>query len=122
MSEYIKEILGNVAAAGQRRRGLQHVDAMACAFCQGSGVNPAFGNQSVCGVCHGRGRVAVQPPVVSCLKCRGSGCETGDLTCLACRGYGVVAVRPGAGACPRCRGTGEDGVFYCTQCKGQGIC
>lgn len=122
MPETIKEILGHVAAAGQPWRRLQYGDAVACAFCQRSGVNPTFGNQSVCGVCKGRGRVAVKPPVVSCLKCRGSRRETGYLTCLACRGCGVVSVRQGAGTCPDCCGTGEDGIFYCTQCKGQGIC
>ena len=120
MSKYVKGILGNVAAvAPLAPRELQYSAAVACGFCQGSGV---VGNQSICGVCHGRGQVAVQAPVVRCLKCRGSGRENGDLTCLACRGYGVVSVRQGAGACPRCRGTGEDGIFYCVQCKGQGIC
>ena len=119
MSEYIK---GNLDVAKTGQRELQSSDSVACAFCRGTGVKPAFGNQSCCGVCHGRGHLAIQPPWVSCLRCRGLGCETGDLTCLACRGSGVVSVRQGAGTCPRCRGTGEDGIFYCTPCKGQGIC
>ncbi|MBU4400755.1 MAG: molecular chaperone DnaJ, partial [Planctomycetes bacterium] len=64
----------------------------------------------------------VKPPVVRCLECRGSGHGKGALTCLACRGIGVVSVPEDAGTCPHCHGTGEEGVFYCTQCHGQGIC
>ncbi len=63
----------------------------------------------------------MKPPVVTCLKCSGSGRGTGALSCLACRGTGVVSVRKEAATCPKCGGTGEDGVFYCTPCKGQGI-
>ena len=87
----------------------------------GTGVDPKDGDGTRCPVCGATGTVVVTPPVVTCLKCSGSGREGGDLSCLACRGIGVVSVRKEAGPCLKCGGTGEDGVFYCTPCKGQGI-
>ena len=67
------------------------------------------------------GRVRVTPPVVTCRLCGGSGRVGGDLICLTCRGVGVVPVRFEADTCPRCGGSGEEGIFYCNACKGQGI-
>lgn len=119
---YANGILARFAKVeGRRPRSKRFVDSVACAYCRGSGVDPKYGNMSRCPVCGATGRVKVTPPVVTCLKCSGTGRESGDLSCLACRGTGVVPVRKEADTCPRCRGTGEDGVFYCSPCKGQGI-
>ena len=104
-----------------RSRNKRFVDSVSCAYCRGSGVDPKYGNISKCSVCGATGQVKVTPPVVTCLKCAGSGREGGDLSCLACRGTGVVSVGKEAATCPKCGGTGEDGVFYCAPCKGQGI-
>jgi len=120
--EYAKEVLsrfGNID--GRRRRQKRYVDSVTCAYCRGAGVDPKYGNASRCPVCGAACRVKVNPPVVACLKCLGSGRESGDLSCLACKGVGVVSVRREAGTCPKCRGTGEEGVFYCSACRGQGI-
>ena len=84
-------------------------------------MDPQFGAGNKCPVCGAAGKIKVTPPVVTCLNCRGTGSERGNLTCLACRGAGVVSVRKDAATCPKCKGTGKDGVFYCTPCKGQGI-
>ena len=115
MSTYVDKVLGlgqGGAAAGQRqprvreapvrrRRELEYVDSVRCGFCRGSG---AYNHGGVCGVCRGKGRVKVRPPVVWCLKCRGTGREhNSKLTCLACRGAGHVSVREGAGTCPHCQ-------------------
>ena len=121
MSEYAEKVLdrlGNQAAVKGGRK-LLHAESVVCGFCQGTGLG-ACG--AVCGVCKGHGRVAVKPPVVTCLECRGTGRAKGTLTCLACRGVGVVSVPEGATTCRSCHGTGKHGLFYCTQCRGQGIC
>ena len=112
-----------IGSTGRRPRPRQKrfVDRVPCAFCRGDGVDPQYGNLSKCPVCGGGGEIKVNPPVVTCLSCSGSGYSSGFLSCLACRGTGVVSVSPEAGACPKCRGTGEDGIFYCNSCKGQGI-
>jgi|GEM_PF-612263 len=107
---------------GPRSRRKQFVDQVTCAYCGGSGEDPKYGNGSKCPVCGATGQVRVKPPVVTCLKCSGTGREGGDLSCLACKGKGVVSVRPEATTCPSCKGTGEEGVFCCIGCKGQGIC
>lgn len=120
--EYGLSVLGKFSKVeGRRVRTKRFVDSVPCAYCRGSGVDPKYGNSSRCSVCGATGKVTVTPPVVSCLKCSGSGREGGDLTCLACRGTGVVAVRKEAATCAKCLGTGEDGVFHCTPCRGQGI-
>ena len=120
--EYARKILDRSGKLkGRQVRSKRFVDSVTCAYCRGSGVDPKYGNMSKCPVCNATGRVGVKPPVVTCLKCRGTGREGGSLTCLACRGIGVVTVRKDAITCPKCRGTGRDGVFYCTPCKGQGI-
>lgn len=120
--EYGLSVLGKFSKVeGRRVRTKRFVDSVPCAYCRGTGVDPKYGNMSRCLVCGTTGKVTVTPPVVSCLKCSGSGREGGDLTCLACRGTGVVAVRKEATTCATCLGTGEDGVFYCSPCKGQGI-
>jgi DnaJ-class molecular chaperone len=120
--EYGLSVLGKFSKVeGRRVRTKRFVDSVPCAYCRGSGVDPKYGNSSRCSVCGATGKVTVTPPVVSCLKCSGSGREGGDLSCLACRGIGMVPVRKEAGPCLKCGGTGEDGVFYCTPCKGQGI-
>jgi len=118
---YAQEILARFAQLQERRfRNKRFVGSVPCAYCRG-GVDTKYGNSSRCPVCAATGRVAVTPPVVTCLKCSGSGREGGDLTCLACRGTGVVSVRKEAATCSKCFGTGEDGVFYCGPCRGQGI-
>ena len=120
--EYAQKVLAEYAKLeGRRSRSKRFVDSVDCAYCRGSGVNPKYGHASRCPVCGASGKVKVTPPVVTCLRCLGSGREGGNLTCLACRGTGAVSVRKEAATCPKCRGTGEDGVFYCTPCKGQGI-
>jgi DnaJ-class molecular chaperone len=120
--EYAQKVLARHRALEERRsRSKRFVDSVDCAYCGGSGVNPKYGHASNCPVCGASGKVEVIPPVVTCLRCFGSGREGGDLTCLACGGAGAVSVRKEAATCPKCRGTGEDGVFYCTPCKGQGV-
>ena len=120
--KYAQEVLGKFwKFKGRQYRSKHFVDAVTCAYCCGSGVDPKYGNTSRCPVCSGTGEIRVTPPVVTCLKCSGSGREGGDLTCLACKGIGVVSVRKEADICPKCYGTGEEGVFYCNPCKGQGI-
>ena len=119
MANYVDKVLSVDPVAGKRRRELIFAESVACGFCRGSG-NDDLG--ALCGVCKGHGRVEVEPPVVRCLECRGTGRGKGALTCLACRGVGVVSVPEDATTCAHCHGTGEDGVFYCTRCRGQGIC
>ena len=67
------------------------VNEVVCGFCQGSGVDPKLGSR--CPVCGSSGMICVIPPVVTCLRCCGTGRENGDLTCLACEGTGAVQVR-----------------------------
>lgn len=120
--EYAEQVLARFGKLeGRRFRSKRFVDAVSCAYCQESGVDAKYGNLSRCPVCGASGELTVAPPVVTCLKCCGSGREGGDLSCLACRGTGVVSVPEEAGTCVKCRGTGADGVFYCIACKGQGI-
>lgn len=119
---YVQEVLAGFGQLkGRRSRNKRFVDSVPCAYCRGSGVDPKYGNASRCSVCGAAGKVTVAPPVVSCLKCSGSGREGGDLTCLACRGVGAVSVRKEATTCAKCLGTGEDGVFHCSPCRGQGL-
>jgi DnaJ-class molecular chaperone len=116
------ELLGRSAKLqGIRFRKRRFVDSVPCAYCRGSGVNPKYGKASKCPVCSASGKIKVTPPVVTCLKCSGSGGESGDLTCLARRGTGVVSVRSDGDTCSRCGGTGKEGIFYCSGRKGQGI-
>jgi DnaJ-class molecular chaperone len=120
--EYAQEVLArHMALEGRPSRSKRFVDAVDCAYCGGSGVDPKYGHGSRCPVCGASGKIMVTPPVITCLRCFGSGREGGDLSCLACRGTGVVSVPKQATTCRKCRGTGEDGVFYCTPCKGQGV-
>lgn len=120
--EYPREVLARLSKIeGRRTQRLRMVDTVTCGSCRGTGVNHKFGSQSHCPVCGATGQIKVTPPVVTCLRCGGSGCAVGDLTCMSCKGAGVVSVRPEAATCSRCGGTGLDGVFYCNQCKGQGI-
>ena len=119
---YAQKVLARHRAREERRSRSKHfVDSVDCAYCGGSGVNPKYGHASRCPVCGASGKVMVTPPVVTCLRCLGSGREGANLTCLACRGTGAVSVRKEAATCPKCKGTGKDGVFYCTPCKGQGV-
>lgn len=120
--EYAQEVLSRSGKLeGRRTRKKRFAESVPCAYCRGTGEDPKYGNGSRCPVCGAAGKVKVNPPVVTCLKCSGSGREGGNLTCLACRGTGAVSVAKDATACPKCGGTGRDGVFYCTPCKGQGI-
>lgn len=118
MADLVEEVLCLDSVGGQRLRGLIDAESVTCGFCQGSGKDDL---KALCGVCKGHGRVEVKPPVVRCSECRGSGHGKGALTCPACRGVGFVSVPKDIAACPDCHGTGEDGVFYCTRCRGQGI-
>ena len=87
--EYAQEVLSRSAKLeGRRSRMKRFVDSVTCAYCRGTGVDAKYGNASRCPVCGATGKVKVTPPVVTCLKCSGSGREGGDLTCLACRGQG----------------------------------
>ena len=120
--EYALKVLNQYGPATRKpTRRKRFVDEVPCAYCRSDGVDPNYGNFSKCPVCGGGGQIKVNPPVVTCLSCSGSGYSSGYLSCLACRGTGVVSVSPEAGTCPKCRGTGEEGIFYCNSCKGQGI-
>ena len=120
--EYAQEVLAKSnKLEGRGPRSKRFVDSVPCAYCQGTGADPKFGRGNRCPVCGAAGEVKVKSPVVTCLKCRGSGRERGDLSCLACKGIGVVSVPKDATTCPKCKGTGKDGIFYCSVCKGQGI-
>ncbi len=119
--EYVQEVLAKFAKIeGRRSRVKRFVDVVPCAYCRGRGMDLWYG-AGRCAVCGATGKVKVTPPVVTCLRCSGSGHESGDLNCLVCRGTGVVSVRKEAATCSRCKGTGEKGIFYCNSCKGQGI-
>lgn len=59
--------------------------------------------------------------MITCLRCSGFGRENGDLTRLACGGTGVGQIRAAAALCAKCGQTGEEGIFYCLPCKGQGV-
>ncbi|MBI5789441.1 MAG: hypothetical protein HZA78_11385 [Candidatus Schekmanbacteria bacterium] len=120
--EYAQEVLAKSGKLkGRRIRDKRFVDSVTCAYYKGTGVDPKYGNMSRCPICGASGQIKVNPPVVTCRKCFGTGREGGDLSCLACKGVGVVSVSQEAGTCPACKGTGEAGIFYCTTCKGQGI-
>jgi DnaJ-class molecular chaperone len=120
--EYAMQVLnrhGPVSGKPDRRK--RFVDEVTCAFCGGLGADPKYSSASGCPVCRGAGVVRVMSPVVGCRQCGCSGRVAGDLICLTCRGVGVVSVPAEADTCAHCRGTGEEGVFYCNACKGQGI-
>lgn len=102
-----------------RPRTPRFVEAVVCGYCQGRGTDVKLGSR--CPVCGATGRINVTPPVVTCLRCGGAGRENGDLTCLACGGTGVGQIREPAAPCAACGQTGEDGIFYCLPCQGQGI-
>ena len=106
---------------GGRFRNKLFVNSVPCAYCRGSGVDPAYGNTSHCPICGASGKIAVTSPVMSRLKCGGTGRERGKLSCLTCKGIGVASVSKDATTYTTCLGTGKDGVFHCTLCKGQGI-
>ena len=95
------------------------VNEVVCGFCHGSGVDPKLGSR--CPVCGSSGMNCVIPPVVTCLRCCGTGRENGDLTCLACDGTGTGQVPAQAAPCTACGQTGTAGIFYCRLCKGQGV-
>ena len=103
----------------RRPRIPRFVEVEACGYCQGSGVDTKNGSR--CPVCGATGWITLIPPVITCLRCGGSGRENGDLTCLACRGTGAGQIREQAAPCAECGQTGEDGIFYCVHCHGQGI-
>ena len=120
--KYAQQILYRFGQmGGKHARNKLFVGVITCAYCNGAGVDPKYGNTSRCPVCSATGKIKVTPPVVTCLKCSGSGREGGDLICLACKGRGVMPVRQEADTCVKCSGTGEEGVFYCSACNGQGI-
>lgn len=123
MGTYAQNILdrsGQLRAMARRTK--RNVKSVTCAFCHGTGQNPKV--DSVCPVCRGTKKVPVSPPVVTCLVCNGNGNTSSELTCLSCKGIGVVSVSKNAAICKGCHGTGYqgEGVFYCSACKGQGIC
>ncbi len=108
-----------IEPVAQRRRKPRFVSVVACGFCQGDGVDPKLGGR--CPVCGATGRIRVIPPVVTCLRCCGTGRENGELTCLACKGTGAGQIHEPAAPCTTCGQTGEAGIFYCLPCKGQGL-
>ena len=101
------------------QRILRSVRVVDCGFCQGSGVDAKLGGR--CPVCGTSGRIRVVPPVVTCLRCGGTGRENGELTCLACAGTGTGQVRAQAAPGTACGQTGADGIFYRQLCKDQGL-
>lgn len=123
METYAQKLLEK---SGQLRRVAgrtkKNVKSVACAFCRSTGRHPKM--DSLCPVCCGSKKLLVNPPVVTCLICHGTGTTPGETTCLSCKGIGVVSVPKNAGTCKKCRGTGYqgEGIFSCTACKGQGIC
>ena len=120
--EYAMHVLNRHGpVSGQPTRRKRFVDEVVCAYCAGRGADPKYSSASGCPVCRGAGRVRVTPPVVSCRLCAGSGQVSGDLICLTCKGAGVVSVPDEADTCGCCGGIGEEGIFYCNACKGQGI-
>jgi DnaJ-class molecular chaperone len=120
--EYAMQVLNRHGpVSGQSARRKRFVDEVICAYCGGRGADPKYSSASGCPVCHAAGVVQVIPPVVACRQCGSSGRVGGDLICLTCKGVGVVSVPVEADTCSRCDGTGEEGVFYCNTCKGQGI-
>jgi len=103
--EYAREVLARSAKLERRRgRNKRFVESVDCAYCRGTGVDPKYANMSKCPVCGTAGKIKVKPPVVTCLKCRGTGREGGELTCLACRGIGVVSVPQGCDHLPQVQG------------------
>lgn len=119
--EYALQVLNKCAPARKSNRGQRMVNEVTCAYCGGRGADPKYSSASGCPVCRGAGAVRVVPPVAACRRCAGSGRVAGDLICLTCKGVGVVSIPFKAHTCPRCGGTGEEGIFYCHLCKGQGI-
>jgi DnaJ-class molecular chaperone len=119
---YALSVLGKLGGlkSGALRR-LRLVNKVSCAFCGGSGQDPKYGTAAGCPVCGGSGQVQTRPPVVICLVCAGTGHASGDLPCVACRGVGVASISARVEVCPRCQGSGQDGIFYCNYCKGQGL-
>jgi DnaJ-class molecular chaperone len=117
----MRSVASPVEQAAKKRRLPRLVSIVACGYCQGSGADFKYGMASRCPVCAATGRIKVNPPVVTCLRCGGFGRENGDLTCLACRGTGVGQIRNEALPCVKCERTGSEGVFYCIPCKGQGL-
>ncbi len=120
--EYACKVLNRFAPLpGKPGRRVCFVAEVVCAYCDGRGADPKYSSASGCPVCRGEGFVPVRPPVMGCPRCGGAGRVSGDLTCLTCQGTGVVSVSLDADICPRCGGMGEEGIFYCNTCKGQGI-
>ena len=120
-SNVMPSVVSPTEPLARRPRIPRFVEAVACGYCQGHGADPKYGQASRCPVCGATGRINVTPPVVTCLRCGGSGRENGDLTCLACGGTGAGQIREQAAPCAECGQTGEDGIFYCVHCHGQGI-
>ena len=93
-----------------------------CSFCRGVGEKP---KGSVCSVCKGKKEVALRPPVIKCVYCKGRGEERrlSNTTCTVCGGKGFVSVVPPVAICSSCRGRGVsgEGKLPCTQCKGKGV-
>jgi len=94
-----------------------------CAYCHGTGNQLHM--KSKCPVCHGTGSIKVNPPVVTCAFCRGTGESPpqSHLTCPACRGKGVMGVKEPFERCDACRGLGRvTGTHLpCMKCKGAGV-
>ena len=121
---------GERAAVG-RVPGEERGTLVKCGLCKGRGKDP-WGLPSFlsnCQVCSGRGVVWVQPPVVECAFCGGTGIHpytTSRLHCMACGGKGVVRAIEPSMECPTCKGSGINPHLLpplgpCPTCKGQGI-
>ncbi|MFQ5873053.1 MAG: hypothetical protein ACE5JL_04540 [Dehalococcoidia bacterium] len=108
--------------AGRPGRILQG-SVFPCAYCHGTGTQLHM--RSKCPVCRGKGENKVNPPVVVCAFCRGSGeaPPRSHLTCPACRGKGVLGVKEPLEGCDACRGVGRIAgtQLPCIKCKGAGV-
>ena len=75
-----------------------NVASVRCAFCKGSGRDPAFvfKTPSRCVACGGRGKILISQPYATCPACYGEGRQPGTVGtvryCWPCRGKGVVPV------------------------------
>ena len=111
----IGNLIGGLAAAGQRGRGrgrgFQPVPTgpshVACQQCGGRGILSCRscggrGNHVTnCSACSGRGQVAQN---AACSSCQGSGQATRYVECSACNGSGRARKTQ---TCPECRGDGS---------------
>lgn len=102
-----------------------------CAFCKGVGIDQfeLLSPLSTCQVCSGTGRRQIEPPLLKCAFCGGSGVHPQSrMVCTTCRGVGQVTVPIDAVPCPGCGGSGkesdhhyQESVLSCPVCGGKGV-